>query len=97
MPDHVGNVSGRMIEGCDPNAWLVCSRNEGITGAQTCAHNSELVIALLLEPIEAAANVHHALAHRIERASDVGGYGVIRAADLGGHADIVIRHREPQH
>ena len=70
--------------------------DECVTGAQAGSDNSELVIALLLEPIETAAHIDYALAHRIESAANVGGDGVIGAADLGGHADIVIGHAQPQ-
>ena len=51
---------------------------------------------MLLEPVEAAADIDHALAHGIERASDVGGNGIVCAANLSGHADIVIRHAQAQ-
>ena len=54
-------------------------------------------VALLLQPVEAAANIDHALAHGIERAANVGGDGVVGAADFRRHADIVIRHGHPQH
>ena len=97
VPDYIGNVGRRMIKGRDFYALVVCGCDEGVTRSQTCADNSELVIALLLKPIEAAADINHALPHGIERTADVGGDGVICAADFGGHADIVIRHGEPQH
>jgi len=51
----------------------------------------------LLEPIQAGADVDYGLAAGIEGASDVGGDGVVGAAGLGGHADIVIGHAEAEY
>src|SRR5437016_6742132 len=96
VPDYVGKVGGRVIKSGGPNARIVRAGNEGVAGAEARPDQAELVVALLLEPVEAAADIDHALAHGIERASDVGGNGIVCAANLSGHADIVIRHAQAQ-
>ncbi len=96
VPYDVGDVGGGVVEGGDANAGIVGGGDEGVTGTQTGADDSELAVALLLEPIEAAADVDDALADGVEGAAEVGGDSVIGAADLGGHADIVIGHAQPK-
>ena len=54
-----------MIERRHPNARIMRGSNECIARAQTCTHDSELAVALLLQPIEAASNVDHALTHGV--------------------------------
>ena len=86
-----------MIEGRDADARIMRGGDKCVTRSQTGADNSELVVALLFEPIETAAHIDDALAHGIESAADVGGDCIIGAADFGGHANIVIGHAQPQH
>src|SRR5208337_1405817 len=96
-PDDVGDVSGGVIEGGHAKTRIVRGGDKGVTGAQACAHDAELAVTLLLEPIKTAADVDHALPDGIERAADVGGDGIVGATDFGGHADIVIRHAQAQY
>src|SRR4029077_10375411 len=97
MPNHVRNVGGGVVEGSHANAWVMGGGEKRITRAQACAHDAKTVVTLLLEPIEAAAYVNHRLAAGVDGASDVGGYCVIRAADVSRHANVVIGHCQPQH
>src|ERR1700747_1496496 len=97
VPGHVGKVGGRVIESGGPNAGIVRAGDESVTGTETGADEPELGVALLFEPIEAAADIDHTLSNRIERASDIGRNGVIGAANLGRHADIGIRYAQAQY
>src|SRR6202049_1854292 len=85
-----------MIERRHPNARIMCGSNECVARAETCTYDSELTVALLLQPIEAASNVDHALAHGVKRAADIGGDGLIGPLYLRRHADVVIRHAQSQ-
>ena len=86
-----------MIEGGHANARIVRGGKKCITGSQAGAHDAQPAVSLLLQPIQAAANVHHRLAARVERAPDVGGHRVVGAARLRRHANVVIRHAQAQH
>ena len=97
MPEDVGNVSRRVIEGGDANAGVVRGCDERVARSEAGADDAQPVVALLLQPVEAAANIHHALARGGEGAPDVGGNRIVGAANLSGHADVVVRHGEPQH
>src|SRR5450432_821583 len=95
MPHYVGNICRCMIERSNAQPRLMRRGDEGIARPQARAHDAELAVALRFEPVDATANVDNALAHGVERASNVGGDGVVGASDLGGHANVVVRHREP--
>jgi len=55
-----------------------------------------LGIAPLLQPVEATTNVNDALANGVERPADIGGKRVIGAANLSGHANVVVGHRQAE-
>src|ERR1700693_4493716 len=95
MPHYVGNVRRSMIERRYTNARIVGRCDEGVTRAQARAQDPELAVALLLQPIETAADINHSLAHGIEGAAAVGGEGVVRAAGLGGAAGIGGKEGQP--
>ena len=86
-----------MIESGHADARVVGGGEKGIAGTEAGAHDAETAIALLLEPVEATTRVNHALAAGVERAADIGGDGVVGAAGLRGHANVVIGHAQPQH
>ena len=96
VPDDVSKVCRGVIEGGDSNAGIVSGGKKRVTGTEAGADNSKAVVTLRLQLIEAATNVDGALAAGVERATDVSGDGVVGAADFGGHANVVIRHAEPQ-
>src|SRR5437667_7105610 len=85
-----------MIENVRSQALVVGAGQKGVAGAQAGSQNPELTVALLRQPIEAAADVNHRLAARIDRSADIGADGVIGALQLAWPADIVIRHAQPQ-
>ena len=55
-----------------------------IARAEARPHNAEPVVALLLQPVQAAADVDHTLPHGIERAPDICRDGVVGSLDLRG-------------
>src|SRR5215468_3195057 len=71
VPHDVGEVSRRVIEGSGPNARIVRAGDECVARTKTGSDHAQLLVSLLLQPIEAAANVNHPLTDGIERASDV--------------------------
>src|SRR5437879_8660641 len=79
VPDHIGEVRGRMVEGRYPNTRIMRGGKKRVTGTQAGADNAQPVIALFLQPIEAAANVHHPLACCVQGSTDVSGDSVISA------------------
>src|SRR5260370_38244141 len=83
-----------MIERRHPNAPMVCGSNECVARAETCTYDPELTVALLLQPIEEASNVDHALAHGVKRTADIGGNSKIGPRDLCRHGGVVIRHAQ---
>src|SRR3981081_868906 len=85
-----------MIERRHPNPRIVSGSNECVARAETCTYDSELTIALLLQPIEAASNVDHTLAYGVKGAADIGGDSVIGPLYLCRHADVVIWHAQSQ-
>src|SRR5260370_34398186 len=85
-----------MIERGPPNGGIVWGGNECVARAETCTYDPELTIALLLQPIEAASNVDHALAHGVKGAADIGVDCIIGPLYLCRHADVVIRHAQSQ-
>jgi len=60
-----------MIERGHANPRVVRRGNECIARSEARAHDTELVVALLFEPVEAAADIDDALAHGIERTTDI--------------------------
>ena len=70
---------------------------ERITRTQTGTYNSQAVVSLLFQPIQAAAGVDHCLPAGIQSPANIGGHGIIGPADLGRHPNVVIRHAQPQH
>ena len=56
-PDHISEPRGGVVERTDLNARVDRSRNEGVAGTQRRAEDTELAIALLLEPFKAGADV----------------------------------------
>ena len=85
-----------MVEGVDADARVVGAGQEGVAGAEAGAEHAEVLVALLLKPVEAAADVDDGLAAGGERAADVGADGVVGALQLGGAANVVVGHGEPQ-
>src|SRR5882762_6352785 len=95
-PDDVGKIGGSVIEGRDLDARLVGGAEKCVTRSQAGADDAEFSVALRLEPIEAAAQIDHALARGVERASKVRGNGVVRALNLGGLANVVVGEAHAQ-
>ena len=97
VPNHVGKVSRGVIKRRHLNSRIMRGGNKRIARSEARADDAEPVVTLRFQPVETAAHIDHALAHRIERASNVGGDGIVGAVDLRRTANIVIRHGEPQH
>src|SRR3954454_1968918 len=86
-----------MIEGADLDARVVRGVQKAVTGTKTSADNSQFVIPLLLQPVEAAAQIDHALTRGVKSATNVGRYREVGAANLRRTANVVIWHAQPQH
>src|SRR5258708_25914048 len=97
VPYHVGKVGRGVVEGSHLNPRIVRGGDKRIARSKARADDAEPVIALRFQPVETTADIDHALAHRIERASNVGGNGIVGTVDLRRTANIAIRHGKPQH
>src|SRR6266568_3367773 len=95
-PDNVTEIGRGVIEDVHSQAAVMGAGNEGIAGTEAGAEHAKFRVALLLQPIEAAANVDDALSRSVNRASDVGTDGVIGAMKLRWHADVMVRHAKAQ-
>jgi hypothetical protein len=95
-PGYIAKSSGRVVEGVDADARVVGAGQVGIAGAEAGSENAEVLVALLLKPVKAAADIDDSLAAGHECTSDVGADGVVGALQLGGAANVVVRHGEPQ-
>src|SRR5437868_12556564 len=85
-----------MIEGRDTNSGIVRGRQKRITRTEAGANNSQPCVTLLLQPIEATANVNDALPAGIECPANVCRYCIIGALDLRRTANVVIRHAQAE-
>src|SRR5215510_6881567 len=66
VPHDVGEISGGVVEGRNPDARVVSASDESVTGTKTRADQAELPITLLLQPIETTTNVDDTLAYGIQ-------------------------------
>ena len=89
-PDDVAEPGGGVVEGADFEAWVKGGGDEGVATAQAGAEDAELLVALLFEPVDAAADVDDCLAAGFGGAAYVGADGVVGALQLGGAADVVV-------
>ena len=90
-PNHIAKRHGGMVEGGDTQAAVEGGGKKGITGAETGAQNAELLVALLLKPVDAATNVDHRLAAGGDGPADVGAHRIVGARQFRRAADIVVR------
>ena len=95
-PNHITERHGGMIERGDAYAAVECGGEKGIAGAKTGTQNAELLVALLLKPVDATANVDDRLAAGGNGASDVSAYRIIGALELRRAANVMIRLAQAQ-
>jgi hypothetical protein len=85
-----------VIEGIDADARVMGAGQESVAGAEAGAKHAKVLVALLLKPVDAAADIDHRLAAGREGAADVGADGVVGPLQLGGPANVVVGLGEPQ-
>src|SRR5579872_667537 len=86
-----------MIECSNLNSRIVSSGEKGVARTQAGTDCAQAFIALLLQPVKAAANVENGLSAGVHGAADVRGNRIVGAANFRGAANIVVRHAQPQH
>src|SRR5437660_12522517 len=96
MPHYVGKVSRSMVECGDLDTRIVGGCKEPVTRSETGANDTQLLVTLLLQPIETTAQIENALARSIDGAGDVGRNGIVGTAHLGGPPKIVMGHSQEQ-
>src|SRR5437868_7369009 len=96
MPHNICKIGRSVIKRGYTDACIVGRSQKGIAGAEAGSDDAKPVIALLFKPVEAAANVDHALPAGIQRTADVGRDCIIRAVHAGRTANVVIRHAQAQ-
>ena len=89
-PDDVAEPGGGVVEGADLEARVEGGGDEGVAASEAGAEDAELLVALLLEPVDAAADVDDGLAAGFGGAAYVGADGVVGALEFGGAADVVV-------
>src|SRR5581483_3222807 len=71
FPDHVGKVSGDMIEDAHVEERLMREREKRRARSDACSEDPNSFDALLAHPPYRRACVEHGLPHRLNRAADV--------------------------
>src|ERR1700761_5594600 len=95
-PHHVAEGHGGVIEGADLQTRIHGGGEEGVAGTEAGAEDAELLVALLLEPVNAGADIDHSLAAGGYGAAEIGTDGVVGTLELRGTADVVVGLGEPQ-
>src|ERR1700753_2783558 len=85
-----------MVKGVYPQPRIVRAGDEGIAGPKTRAQHAELLIALRLQPVEAAADIDDRLPAGCDRAPDIRADRVIGALQLSRTANVMVRLPPPQ-
>ena len=95
-PHHIASPERGVVECVDLQARVVGAGDKRIAGAEAGAEHAELFVALLLEPVEAAANIDDGLAAGGQRSPNVGADGVVGSLQFRGAANIVEGLAESQ-
>src|ERR1700756_5637914 len=95
-PDHVAEVSGRMVEGIHLQARVMRTGDKRVARSETGAENPELRIALCLQPVDGGADIGNPLARRGQSPANIGRDSIVGALEFRRAAYVVIRHAEPQ-
>ena len=96
LPDHIGEISGAVIEHVHANSRIMGAGEKGIAGPEAGTDNREILKALLLKPVEAAARIDDRLPGGIDGAADVRRNGIVGAGQRLRHARVVIRKTETE-
>ena len=92
LADDVSIVGGDVEEATCADAFIVDEGDVADRGADTGAEDAEPSVALLLEPVEAAAGVLNGLAVGLEGEADIGTADLVGAFVAAGHAAVVVGH-----
>jgi len=90
LADDVSVVGGDVKEAADADGGVVDQGDVTNGGADARAEDTELGVALLLKPAEAAAGIQDRLAVGLKRKADVGAANLVGALVALRHAAIVI-------
>jgi hypothetical protein len=97
LADDVSVVGGDVEEAAGADAFIMDEGDIANGGADAGAEDAEFCVALLLEPMEAAAGVLDGLAVGLEGEADIGAADLVGALVAVGHASVVIRHAHFEH
>jgi len=92
LADDVGVVGGDVEEAAGADAFIVNKSDVADRRADAGAEDAELGVALLLEPVEAAAGVLDGLAVGLQGEADVGSADLVGAFVALGHAAVMVGH-----
>ncbi|MCU1314680.1 MAG: hypothetical protein JWN63_2 [Candidatus Acidoferrum typicum] len=92
LADDIGVVGGDVEEAAGAKAFIVNEGDVADRRADAGTEDAELGVALLLEPMEAAAGVLDGLAVGLEGEADIGSADLIGALVALGHAAVVVGH-----
>ena len=92
LADDVGVVGGDVEEAAGADAFIVNESDVADRRADAGAEDAELGVALLLEPVEAAAGVLDGLAVGLQGEADVGSADLVGAFVALRHAAVMVGH-----
>src|SRR6266700_160812 len=92
LADDVGVIGGSVEEAAGADAFVMDESDVSDGGADAGAENPEPGVALLLEPVEAAASVLDGLAVGLKGEADIGAANLVGALVALGHAAVVVGH-----
>ena len=92
LADDVGVIGGDVEKAASADAVIVDEGDVADGGADAGAEDAELGVALLLEPVEAAASVLDGLAVGLEGEADIGAADLVSALVAASHTAVVVGH-----
>ena len=85
-----------MVESVHAQPRIVRAGQKAVARTQARAQHAEVLVALLLQPVNAAADIDHRLAAGGNRPANVRAHGVVGALQLRRPANVVVGLRKPQ-
>ena len=95
-PKDVSEPGCGVVEGGDLQTRIVRSCDEGVTGTERGAKNTELLIPLLFKPIQAGAYIDDALLTGGDGTAEIGRDRIVGAFELSGTTNVMVGLRKAQ-
>ena len=96
-PHYIAEIGRCVVEYIYPEAFIVCTGNEGVAGTEAGPQHAKIAIAFRLQPIERRANIGDPLPSGVDGTAHVGRHGIVRTLQFCGSPDVVVGGTHPQH